>query len=593
MRHLAGSLVVTAALASCGHQAPPDPALRALTPTEYNHTVRDLFGFSDNPDDWELPEGEAEPEEEEEDDFDEIPWPVLFPPEVGVNGFEGLSEGQVPSAYLVEEYQRAAADLAPFAHVAPYFWTCDDTATASQAELETCAWASVERFTHRAYRRPLDETESSRLRTFFDAQVAAYGVQSAVTLTVQGVLQTPQFLYQPEFGTQGSADNGQPLTSWEVASRLSYFLWDSMPDAELFEAASKDKLKTDAQVRRQARRMLKDPRARQAVVRFHSQWLELEDVYGLRADRRTYEATYGAPLEDTTGESEQDLEEVWSIALVGMRRSMVKDAELFVERTVFDGGGTLGALLTDNHSYVTQYTQKVYGVGNDALTGGTSVSESIDDGNIGYDIVWQPATLPPEQRAGLLTHPAVLAAKSHPVHPAPVLRGKFVLKRLACETMGQPPDSAAGTAPPDTLDATSTNRERLDAITSPSECSGCHNLINPAGFAFENYDSLGGYRTEDNGSPVDASGVLDLTTEEPIAFNDGVELATALSKSRQVHDCYALHWARYATGERLGLTDGLVIDLQKDFYRNNGDVQDLLVTIAASDWFRRKAGGAQ
>ncbi|MEO0604726.1 MAG: DUF1588 domain-containing protein, partial [Myxococcota bacterium] len=349
-----------------------------------------------------------------------------------------------------------------------------------------------------------------------------------------------------------------------------------------------------AQIERQVRRMLDDPRAIEGVVAFHRQWLELEDVYAARPSAQAYAPTWLPELPATNPNWVEEAGEVWSSSVIGAQAAMQREAERFVERTVFEGEGTLAALLTDNHGYATEIqsilsfdTFRLYGVGPGDVVQSREYTYGFDDGNLLYSLHLKPVTFPADQRAGLLTMGAVLMTRAHPVHPAPVLRGVFVLERLACEEVGQPPDDAVLSAPADVLTADSTNRERLEAITSAPACSGCHQRINPLGFAFENYDSLGGWRDTDAGRPVDASGTLILSGESPKPFTGAVELAQHLAASDRVHDCYAQQWTRYATGLDLQADDAMLLDIQQNFRtRNRGDVRELLVDIATHDAFR-------
>jgi hypothetical protein len=583
-------VLLAAALPACGQVRPQEDAPSSrLTPAEYNNTVRDLYGYATFP-------ALFEDEEEEES---VSAWPWSFPGELGVDGFDGYGEGQVPSPYLVEHYEAAAAHFAQYALQAPHFSTCGSWADMEQAELTACANASVLRFAQRAFRRGFQPGEQDRLQAFHDANVQQWGVADGTRMTVQGILQTPQFLYRTEAGEAVEDPSVVKLTDWEMASRLSYFLWDSMPDEELFQAASEGRLGTREQVAAQARRMLADPKARDAVVRFHNQWLELDLVFRARPDQTAYSHLYqdtllrNFSLEDLMAE-----EELFGALMIGVRRGMLYEAELFIEKTVFEGGsqgGKLSDLLTDNHGYVTEISAFSEG-GTDATTAdlygatellpGETYNFPFDDGNLGYDLTLRPATFPADQRAGVLTLGAVLAGRSHPVHPAPVLRGKFLLERIACEAVGQPPESAAGTAPPDSLNVDATNRQRVEAITSPPVCAGCHERINPGGFAFEAFDTLGGYRTTDNGQPIDTSTTLKLMEgDTPVA--GPVEMAQALANSRQVHDCYTQHWVRYAIGRpEVGPERAALSALQERFMTTGGDVQELLVAISASDLFR-------
>lgn len=585
------TLLAICLLACAGPVEPPGTSpIRQLTPDEYNRAVRDLLGFGVDAT-WPRTEGP----EGYEAAFERSSWPWIFPEEVGFEGFDGFVAGQVPSPYGTEQVREAATHFARFALQAPAFSTCGDWE--AQDDLEACARDSITRFVQRAWRLPIEDEALTRLLAFHDSNVATWGVRAGTELTVQGILQSPRFLFLVEHTGDGLVDD------WEMASRLSFFLWDSMPDPELFAAAAAGKLSTEKQVERQARRMLMDPRAREAVVRFHSQWLELDKVYTNRAELSAYAPTY-FPYVDQIGRDEnlQEAEEIWSGLLIGTRRAMIYEAEQFIGNTIFQGGGTLEALLTDNHGFVTTVdlfedaglrfdTATLYNVTEADLLPSQQYRYSIDDGNISYNLHMRPATLPADQRAGILTLGAVLASRAHPIHPAPVQRGVFILERLACNNVGQPPDDAALLAPPDSLDASNTNRERVHATTSPANCAVCHERINPLGFAFESYDSLGGWRDTDNDKPVDTSGILKLGGDTP--FTNAVELATILSTNTTVQDCYAQRWTEYAIGRHADPADApLLAELQATF-RSHGDIRELLVDIVTSDLFRARSGGGQ
>ena len=535
--------------------------VRALTPTQLNNTIRDLLGMPMNVKAWPVQPAIAKqlsPTPRERAGLfgspaaPVAPWPWAFPPEVGVDHFEGMAHGQVPSPYVIEELQLAANHFASYALVSPIFFTCDGWDALPDDQRAACAWASVERFAQRAWRRPITADEETRLRAFWDSNAENGTPEEAVVLTVAGILQTPQFLYRVE---QGNADevrgDAMALNDWEMASRLSYFFWNSMPDQTLFAAAARGELSTADQIEVQARRMLENDRARDAVVHFHNQWLGTKDVLRVSPARRVYGPAYGITPEpplDTTGDGD------WPSILGPVRHSMDAETHLFIERTVFDGAGSLRALLTDNHGYMSDHTARLYGDDVRTLQGpqirwdyGSVVLAMGSTGNINL----YPVELPADQRAGLLTLPSVLAVGAYPVHPAPILRGKRVLERVACQELGVPLPGAEAAAPPDTEDAASTNRQRTADATSPATCDACHAVLNPPGFAFENYDAMGRWRTEDNGLPIDASGSFSLVGGESFEFSNGVELAGQLAESDQVRNCYALRWLRYATGVHL------------------------------------------
>ncbi len=219
-------------------------------------------------------------------------WPWRFPAEPGSDGFEGIAQGQTPSSYQVEELHLAAMHFASFALVSPTFFTCTGWATLPKDEREACAWDSIEVFARRAYRRPIRPAEAGRLEAYWMENLAAGPADEAVALTVAGILQAPPFHFRVETAGDGLTTDS-PLTQWERATRLSYFLWDSMPDEELFAAANSGALATKAGVVRQARRMLDDPKARSAVAHFHHQWLGTDQVLLVAPARRAFGPLFG------------------------------------------------------------------------------------------------------------------------------------------------------------------------------------------------------------------------------------------------------------------------------------------------------------
>ena len=588
----AGGQTAAARAASLAHAAP-----LALTPAEYNNTIADLFGFSRDGDRWParpaLADRISPRREPSKGVFTPPPpppvWPWRFPSEAGSDGFEGIAEGQAPSSYQVEELHLAAMHFASFALESPTFFDCDGWASRPAAEQAACAWASLDRFARRAYRRPLDAGETRRLEQFWQGNAAAGPLDEAVALTVAGILQSPTFHFRIEPRRPADIGADRPRSRWELASRLSYFLWDSMPDDALFAAAAAGELDTRAGLEAQARRMLDDPKARPALVRFHHQWLGTGDVLLVAPARRAFGPLFGIEAELATARDD-DVE--WPAIMGPVRHSMKIETELFVERTVFDGAGTFTALMTDHHGYLSDATAPIYGEGAKRVEG-PEVTRTIDlvVASIGRrkPLTLYPASFPPEERAGLLTLPSVLALGAYAVQPGPIPRGVRVLERLACMHLGTPVQGAETALPPDTLTAESTNRERTAAATRPGTCNTCHRTINPPGFAFEHYDAIGRWRSHDNGQAVDASGSLALAGGERITFADGVDFARQLAASDRVRDCYVLHWTRYALGERLDAAAPGLDALQAGF-RTDDSIKTLLVSIAASDLFRRRPG---
>jgi hypothetical protein len=579
-------------LVACSKGSTPDIAPIALTPVEYNNTIRDLLGMPDSGGDWpaapEVAMRLSPPTGQVTDVFglssSAKSWPWELPDEAGVDAFEGMVDGQDASPYQLEELQKAAMFFGAHTLVSPTFSVCD--------ELENCGWESIERFAQRAWRRPITEAETRRLRTFWDDQLAQGQFDEAVALTAAGILQSPHFVFRMEQGRETDREKGRvKLTDYEIASKLSYFLWDSMPDTELFAAAEKGKLSSKGGMKKQVERMLQDPRAVDAVVHFHNQWLGTDQVRNIAPARSTFGPLYYdldpySPL-DTTGD------EIWPSVLGPVRASMEAETHLFIAKTVFEGGGTLEALFTDNHGYLSYATEPLYGdvEALEAPTVDWEYTFIAASGGTTATLQMRPVTFNASERAGLLTLPSVLAIGSHPVHPSPILRGVRILERVTCTELGTPPPGAEGQRPPDTAEAEATNRVRTENVTGEMPCSGCHDIINPVGFAFENYDAMGGYRARDNGQDVDASGVLELG-DVRLKFNDGVDLSRQLSELPLVQDCYAQRWTDYAMGTHIDPTDPDMSRLLADF-RANDDVPHLLERIATSEFFRFRAIGGE
>ena len=565
----------------------------ALTPTEYNNTIADLLGFPRDGERWPprpaLADTLSPRRAASRGVFLPPPpppvWPWRFPAEPGAGGFEGIAQGQNPSSYQVEELHLAAMHFAAFGLLSPTFVDCADRGALPLAEQERCAWTSIERFAERAWRRPLADDERERLAAFWQANLAAGPREEAVALTVAGILQAPAFHFRIE---RGDASSREP-TPWELANRLSYFLWDSMPDADLFAAAAAGELATRAGVERQARRMLADPKARPAVVHFHNQWLGTDRVLRIAPARRAFGPLFGV---DPELETARDDDVQWPAIMGPVRHSMKIETELFVEQTVFDGEGTFTALMTGHHGYVSDATAPIYGAGVTRHSDRPEVTRRIEfvAASIGRKelLTLYPSEFPPGQRAGVLTHPSVLAIGAYAVQPGPILRGVHVLERIACLELGTPVQGAETALPPDTLAVERTNRERTAAATSPATCAACHRRINPPGFAFEHYDALGAWRARDNQQPVDASGSLTLPGGATLAFTDGIDFVRQLAASDSVRDCYALHWTRYALGDRIEAATPGLAPIQRRF-REDDSIADLLVSIAGSDLFRTRS----
>ncbi|MEP7124723.1 MAG: DUF1592 domain-containing protein [Byssovorax sp.] len=505
------------------HAAPPAVAiatevvvapapLRRLTNEEYNNTVRDLLGDTSRPAD-------------------------AFPPDEAVAGFENNTISPITQA-LVERYMDAAEALAARA-----VGRLDTLAPCPTAPADpACARKFIEGFGRRAYRRPLDEGERAELLAIYADKAKRAGHARAVQLVLTAILQSPSFLYRLEPAGEGAKT--RPLTGYEVATRLAYFIWASTPDQPLLDAAAAGRLSTPLDLEKAARRLLQDPRAVDGIRSFHRQWLDLR-VLAIASKTPVLYPGFTPELE----------------------AAMVEETLRFAAHAVLAGGDTVAALLTSNQSFVNAPLAKLYGV-------------SAPPGE-GFALV----DLPPRERAGLLTQASVMTVLAGAEETSPILRGKFVREKLLCETI-QPPPASVDIRPP-AFDPKQTKKERFARHRSDPTCSYCHDSMDPTGFGFEHYDAVGAWRTVDGAFAVDAGGMISGTDDANGPFDGAVELAARLSASKQVRRCIATQWFRAALGRAERAEDTAPLDAVYQTFAGKGfDVRELIVAIARSDPFR-------
>ncbi len=501
---------------------------------------------------------------------------VALPHELDIGAFDNNVEVTTATSTLVEAYHAAALTISR-----DVVTQLDAILPCARGE-RACGHSYVGELAERAYRRPLDDAERQELLTDFDAWMDAHGFDAAVELTIQLLLQSPDHIYFVERGLEPNERGDVQLSSWEVASRLSYFLWDTMPDAQLFELARQDKLRDREAVADEVLRMLSDSKASHSVMRFHRQLFDLHKIgnNGLDPDYHPYVvARY--PNED-----------VADFLHIEMQPAMRWESELFIDRVVFGGDARLKTLLTSNRTYVAPSYAWLYGIEPSALEGDgmkwkLATRANYDDFEESSNATYFPVDLDPSRRAGVLTHIGWLHSHANPRQPSPVHRGVFVLNRLLCKELTVPTDVPA-------LETTNagktprTNRDRYATHTEQPACRSCHESIDGVGFAFEGYDSLGHWREEDNGYPVDTSGALVGTDQDgPVA--NAVELMHKLGDSRTVHDCYTRQWFRFAFGRNESEADADVLTWLSDgFWEAGGDVRELMINIATSYGFMHR-----
>jgi Protein of unknown function (DUF1592)/Protein of unknown function (DUF1588)/Protein of unknown function (DUF1595)/Protein of unknown function (DUF1585)/Protein of unknown function (DUF1587) len=510
---------VRSQLCGTGSTVPGPAPLAHLTSTQYGKTLHDLFpSVSFGAD------------------------VVTLPAEISTEGFTNNAATQTPSADLIEDLSSNAHAIATAAVEVPAkILPCNP---ASATEETDCGHQFVSTFGKRAFRRPLLGDEVQRYDAFFDTSYKQWGFQAALRLVIEGMLQAPSFLYRVEIG--GSSAAGPiALTAHEMASRLSYFLTNSMPDDALLQAADRGDLVDAASLEREARRLLKSPGAREAVASFHGQWLRFDKMDSLSK----------AP----------DLYPTFSPATA----TAMKDATArYVDHLFWDEGFTLPTLLTDGHAYVNDVLAPLYGA---------TAPKGAELGWLAVDAA---------QRSGILTQAGLLAGFAHQRNDAPVLRGVFVMDRLLCAAPPAPPPNVNTALPELKADAKLTTRQQLEQSHVATACANCHESIDGIGFGFESYDAVGAFRTSELGLPVDPTGNLKGSDVDGV-FHGAVELGQKLAQSEQVRECVSTQWLRYALGVTREEIEGCMVSpIAKSFADSGYDLRELLVTTTKSDAFR-------
>jgi len=486
-----------------------------LSHGQYDNTLRDLFELSEAP-------GLAATFESDPN---------------GTTAFDNDSTVLQVTPNLWQDYQSAAETMAAQVLAdAELLGRLTDGLPGTEPE-RTEAFA--ERFLRRAYRRPVTDDDiqpyvmlaSGAGAHFPDAPEDA----ARVALVVQAALQSPHFLYRDE---SGSADDDGlvALDDHQLASRLSYTLWDSMPDAELFRAAEAGELTEGEGLRMQAARMLDDPKAETKIRSFHRKLFDLAHYEDVELEG------FPADIGDT----------------------LRAEAEAYIEDVIVDNDGGLRELYTAPYSYVNEDNAPLYGL----------------EGSFGPDL--EKVDLDPTQRAGLFTQPGFLA--SHDGDTAPIHRGIFLNLYVLCTNLPAPP-----VFDPPTLEG-DTRRERINSITGPGTCgSTCHaEAINPVGFPFETFDDFGRWRTDDNGYPIDAAASF-MFEDGVVGFDGPVELAEAIVDSTNAHRCYAKNWLEYSFGRPVQPGDSPVLESLAESSRSEGlSVKEILVALVDSRLFRNR-----
>ncbi|QDV37978.1 DUF1592 domain-containing protein [Tautonia plasticadhaerens] len=416
---------------------------------------------------------------------------------------------------------------------------------------EEVAHASLRRLANRAYRRPSTPEEVEGLMGLF-RMVRRDGAsfEEAMRVAVQAILVSPNFLFRVEYGSApdpGLPGDVRPLTDWELASRLSYFLWSSMPDEELFRAAFEGRLQDPGELARQARRMLQDPRASRFIERFAGQWLQIQNLDAV------------APDPDRFPEFDDEL-----------RRAMRRETELFFGAIVREDRSVLD-LLDADYTFLNDRLATHYGI----------------PGVEGPE--FRRVDLPGDaRRGGVLTQASILTITSNPTRTSPVKRGKYILDQILGSPIPPPPPDVPELEEGPEL--AGTLRQRMEQHSTNPSCASCHRRMDPLGFGLENFDAVGRWRDSDGEAPIDASGTL--PGGDSFA-GPGDLVALLKARADDFARTLAENLMTYALGRGLEYYDRCAVDrILADLDGHDSRFGRLVADIVTSDAFRmRKVEG--
>jgi len=441
-----------------------------------------------------------------------------------------------------------AADVAVPASAAwlSAYGSCDPAADAA------CAVSLYEAFAERAFRRPLVDDERAWLAESWAALPAAASVALRLQTISELILQAPQFLYAYTPGSPSTS--GDVLDGYERAQRLSYFLWDTLPDQALLTAAKAGELDTSAGMRSQAERMLADERAKPVLRSFLAEWLELDGAAILPSLEQTPKDAGIFPSFDD-----------------GLRQSMRRELEMFMDHVMFEADGSLEELFSGRRAYVNGPLAKHYGVA----------------GPTGAD-KWAWVDLDPDQRAGMLTRAGFLAVHASQNVTSPIRRGVYMLREVLCFNLPPPPANVDNT-PVDVTDGdVTTVRQATLQRTGGAACKGCHTEINELGFAFEHYDAVGRWQDSElsTGASIDATANLSHAGDGLDGPVDGaIELSARLAKSPAVAQCASRKWFEVALRRSPVELDACSLEQIRAKTAETRSIRELLLTLVESDAF--------
>jgi hypothetical protein len=499
--------------------APAPATISRLTYAQYQASVSDLFG-----------EG--------------IEVPTDLEVDTPLHGFTTIGASSVTiGPRAAEQYEAAATSLATQIFADPArgdaFLGCTPAAASAS---DPCIRGFVERFGLRAWRRPLETAEVDEVATL--AQTTGEALRDpyqGLLYATSSMLQSPHFLFRVE---RGEPDGTRlRYTGYEIAARLSYFLWGTTPDDDLLQAAQRGDLDTIDGIRAEAERLLDSPRARESLTHFWFEYLTLDRLASTSKDATLFPQ--------------------WTPQLIA---SMRGEVERQFQDVVFDRDADFRDLLSSRITFVDAELAALYGLPAPAEPG-----------------TWTRVELPADgPRAGLLGTAAFLSLNAHATVTSPTFRGKFIRVNLLCQDIPPPPPGVVTSLDTGGTEGPRTMRMKLEAHRANPICAGCHEQMDPMGLGLENFDPIGAYRTTDQGLPIDSRSDV-----EGAAFENARELGEILREEPAVGACVARRLYRHALGHvEIETEEQAVRDLSQHFAGAGYSFRELVLALVASDGFR-------
>jgi hypothetical protein len=507
-------------------------AIHQLSNIEYDNTIRDLLGVT-------MPQPSAG-----------------FQPDGIALGFNTIADAQAMNPRSVKDYFEAAQKLVDSAFADPTMLANVVTCQSAGAGDVTCATQIITNFGLHAFRRPLEAWEITQYtKVYSDALTAGEDHNGAIKHVVHTMLSAPQFLYRMEFDPTPTSTEQRPLTSYEIASRLSYMLWSSMPDQSLFDLAASGSLLQLDTLQAQVDRMLQDPKSTTLVTDFAWQWFG-----ALRMKDHDVDAT---------------IYPKWNEQL---RASMEQEMAMYFDEFIH-GGRAYTDILTADVNFVDAPLADLYGMPAPATPGMQRVEFTTDErrGVLGL--------------AGFLTH------TSRNNRTAPTIRGKWVLDSLLCQDIEPPANIVIPPLPPIDPTGATTVKDALDMHRNNAACSPCHNLVDPVGLGMEHYDGIGAYRPQyENGKPIDTAGEL----PGPVAFTDFPDMLQKLSETPggitgsaapKIVTCATQKLFTYGLGRAVGPSQSYLDQMTTNWFTQpTVNLSTLIKQLVVNDVFRFRHG---